>query len=282
MADAGLFVGWGEVVRGRESRGGRDLQRDDRSTSRGLQADGTIESVEPVFLGAARRRSPGLLLPPRRRGEARDAARERASSRQIDHPRRAASSTTSGVRRRRHGRAAPAPRWAAYTEQIARIRLDNLPATTAACDSSRTPPSSSSALAARGLRLRRRRRARLGRPAGRCAAAPSRPTGSRASSRRSTRTGNARPRWLRPCSCASTSARRYGRRSKRRPGPEGGGGQTVVVTLDGIPDDSVRTERWTLGFEEAGDGVYALTGALRELRCHEGRGHQDFAGELRT
>ena len=63
-------------------------------------------------------------------------------------------------------------------------------------------------------------------------------------------------------------------------GPEGGGGQTVVVTLDGIPDDSVRTERWTLGFEEAGDGGYALTGALRELRCREGRGHQDFAGEV--
>jgi len=62
-------------------------------------------------------------------------------------------------------------------------------------------------------------------------------------------------------------------------GPEGGGGQTVVVTLDGVPDDSVRTERWTLGFEEAPDGVYALTGALRELRCHEGRGHQGFAGE---
>ena len=63
-------------------------------------------------------------------------------------------------------------------------------------------------------------------------------------------------------------------------GPEGGGGQTVVVTLDGIPDDSVRTERWTLGFEEAADGVYALTGALRELRCHEGRGHRGFAGEV--
>jgi hypothetical protein len=62
-------------------------------------------------------------------------------------------------------------------------------------------------------------------------------------------------------------------------GPEGGGGQTVVVTLDGLADDSVRTERWTLGFEEAPGGVYALTGALRELRCHEGRGHQDFAGE---
>jgi hypothetical protein len=62
-------------------------------------------------------------------------------------------------------------------------------------------------------------------------------------------------------------------------GPEGGGDQIVVVTLDGIPDDSVRTERWTLGFEEADDGVYALTGALRELRCREGRGHEEFAGE---
>ena len=45
-------------------------------------------------------------------------------------------------------------------------------------------------------------------------------------------------------------------------GPEGGGNQTVVVTLEGIPDDSVRTERWTLGFEEAADGIYALTAAF--------------------
>ena len=62
-------------------------------------------------------------------------------------------------------------------------------------------------------------------------------------------------------------------------GPEGGGGQIVTVTLDGLADDSVRAERWTLGFEEGEDGAYVLTGALRELRCHEGRGHQDFAGE---
>ena len=62
-------------------------------------------------------------------------------------------------------------------------------------------------------------------------------------------------------------------------GPEGGGDQIVTVTLDGLADDSVRAERWTLGFEEGEDSVYTLTGALRELRCHEGRGHQDFAGE---
>jgi hypothetical protein len=59
-------------------------------------------------------------------------------------------------------------------------------------------------------------------------------------------------------------------------GPEGQGPQTVVVTLDGLGDDSVRAERWTLGFTEA-DGVYTLTAALREQRCQPGRGHQDFS-----
>ena len=65
-------------------------------------------------------------------------------------------------------------------------------------------------------------------------------------------------------------------------GPEGGGDQIVTVTLDGLADDSVRAERWTLDFEETEAGVYALTGALRELRCHEGRGHQEFAAEACT
>ena len=61
-------------------------------------------------------------------------------------------------------------------------------------------------------------------------------------------------------------------------GPEGTGSQTVVVTLDDLPDDSVRTERWTLGFEES-DGVYILTAALREQRCRQGRGHQDLSAD---
>ena len=59
-------------------------------------------------------------------------------------------------------------------------------------------------------------------------------------------------------------------------GPEGQGPQTVVVTLDGLGDDSVRAERWTLGFTEA-DGVYTLTSALREQRCQPGRGHEEFS-----
>jgi hypothetical protein len=59
-------------------------------------------------------------------------------------------------------------------------------------------------------------------------------------------------------------------------GPEGLGPQTVVVTLDGLGDDSVRSERWTLGFTEA-DGVFTLTAALREQRCQPGRGDQEFS-----
>jgi hypothetical protein len=56
---------------------------------------------------------------------------------------------------------------------------------------------------------------------------------------------------------------------------EGTGPQTVVVTLDGLLDDSIRAERWTLGFEEDA-GIYTLTAALREQRCQPGRGHQEF------
>ena len=51
MADSGLFIGWGEVVRGREAEAVETFN----STMEyfgGLQADGTIESVEPVFLEA--------------------------------------------------------------------------------------------------------------------------------------------------------------------------------------------------------------------------------------
>jgi len=49
MADAGLFIGWGEVVRGREAEAVETFN----STMEyfgGLQVDGTIENVEPVFL----------------------------------------------------------------------------------------------------------------------------------------------------------------------------------------------------------------------------------------
>jgi hypothetical protein len=49
MADAGLFIGWGEVVRGREAEAVETFNSTMEYFA-GLQADGAIESVEPVFL----------------------------------------------------------------------------------------------------------------------------------------------------------------------------------------------------------------------------------------
>ena len=59
---------------------------------------------------------------------------------------------------------------------------------------------------------------------------------------------------------------------------EGTGPQTVTVTLDGLLDDSVRAERWTLAFDQEGE-TYLLTNALREQRCQPGRGHQGFSAD---
>jgi hypothetical protein len=59
---------------------------------------------------------------------------------------------------------------------------------------------------------------------------------------------------------------------------EGTGPATVVVTLDGLFDDSVRAERWTLTFEQNGD-VYRLAEASWAQRCQPGRGHQNFTPE---
>lgn len=59
---------------------------------------------------------------------------------------------------------------------------------------------------------------------------------------------------------------------------EGSGPQTVVVTLDGLLDDSVRAQRWTLTFVPDGD-VYELTEAQWAQRCQPNRGHQDFSTE---
>jgi hypothetical protein len=53
------------------------------------------------------------------------------------------------------------------------------------------------------------------------------------------------------------------------------------VTLEGLLDDSVRTERWTLEFEPDGEN-YVLTQATRSQRCHPGRGHQDFSSDACT
>src|SRR5918992_2599482 len=47
---------------------------------------------------------------------------------------------------------------------------------------------------------------------------------------------------------------------------EGTGPETVVVALDGLFDDSIRAERWTLEFEPEGDS-YRLRSAQWALQC---------------
>lgn len=49
MADAGLFVGWGQVVRGREQRA-VEVFNESVAYWGGLQGDGKIESFEIAFL----------------------------------------------------------------------------------------------------------------------------------------------------------------------------------------------------------------------------------------
>ena len=49
MADAGLFIGWGEVVRGREAEA-VELFNETLAYYGRLQEEGTIEGFEPVFL----------------------------------------------------------------------------------------------------------------------------------------------------------------------------------------------------------------------------------------
>ena len=60
---------------------------------------------------------------------------------------------------------------------------------------------------------------------------------------------------------------------------EGVGPEAVIVTLDGLFDDSIRAERWTLMFEPDGE-TYRLTEAKWAQRCQPGRGHQEFSTEL--
>ena len=49
MADAGLFIGWGQVVRGREKRA-LEVFNESVEYWGGLQGDGKIESFEVVLL----------------------------------------------------------------------------------------------------------------------------------------------------------------------------------------------------------------------------------------
>jgi hypothetical protein len=75
MADAGLFVGFGDPVRGRESQA-VDLFNETIGWYTQLQEDGEIESFEPVFLEPHGGDLNGFILI---RGDAEKLARLRVS-----------------------------------------------------------------------------------------------------------------------------------------------------------------------------------------------------------
>ena len=75
MADAGLFIGWGEVVRGRESEA-TELFQETLGWYASLQEQGVIDSFEPVFLEPHGGDLTGFILI---RGDAEKLASLRAS-----------------------------------------------------------------------------------------------------------------------------------------------------------------------------------------------------------
>ena len=67
MADAGLFIGWGEVVRGREDRA-LDVFNETIELYGQMQSDGRIESFEVCLLEPHGGELGGLRAPARERG----------------------------------------------------------------------------------------------------------------------------------------------------------------------------------------------------------------------
>jgi hypothetical protein len=66
-------------------------------------------------------------------------------------------------------------------------------------------------------------------------------------------------------------------------GAEGNSGEaTVVVTREGLADDSVRAVRYEIFLDRNGDGTWRVRSAKRLQRCHPNRGHQDFSPQLCT
>ncbi len=64
--------------------------------------------------------------------------------------------------------------------------------------------------------------------------------------------------------------------------PEREDERTVVVTEDGLLDDSVQAARYVLRFRRGENERWQLVSAEWSQRCRPGRGHQDFAPELCT
>jgi hypothetical protein len=66
-------------------------------------------------------------------------------------------------------------------------------------------------------------------------------------------------------------------------GAEGNSGEaSVIVTREGLADDSVRAVRYVIVLDRNGDGTWSVRSARRLQRCHQNRGHQDFSPQLCT
>ena len=64
-------------------------------------------------------------------------------------------------------------------------------------------------------------------------------------------------------------------------GPEGSADEaSVIVTRDGLADDSVRALRYRIVLERADDRSWRLRSAQRTQRCQRGRGSQAFSTKL--
>lgn len=62
--------------------------------------------------------------------------------------------------------------------------------------------------------------------------------------------------------------------------PEGTTDATATIVAQGLQDDSIAAQRWTLQFASAnGDGIKVVQANL-EYHCQEGRGQQNFSSEL--
>ena len=73
MADAGLFIGWGEVVRGKEDLV-LEVFNETIEFYGQLQSDGRVEDFDFALLRSARRRAAGLRDAPRKPGSDRRGA----------------------------------------------------------------------------------------------------------------------------------------------------------------------------------------------------------------
>jgi hypothetical protein len=66
--------------------------------------------------------------------------------------------------------------------------------------------------------------------------------------------------------------------AEERASPEGGTEATVIVTMQGLHDDSVQGIRYTLEFQKQESG-WILMSAVWGQRCAQRRGHQDYTVE---